>query len=108
MAQSTLSLSGLTMLLSITQQLRCQPQPGHQNASPSLLASQNVVSTMGGGVKVSTDTGGHRVFTVNTALGQVLLLQICICITMCRLQTQRRSSFFYPIIEGLCCYKICL
>ena len=65
--QSTPSLSGLTMLLSITQQLRCQPQPGHQNASPSLLASQNtLVSTMGGGVKVRSDTGG--VLTVYTAL----------------------------------------
>ena len=61
--QSTLSLSGLTMLLSITQQLRCQPRPGHQNASPSPLCWPHKTQCSGqqypphnGGVKVMADT----------------------------------------------------
>lgn len=58
--QSTPSLSGLTMLLSITQQLRCQPRPGHQNASPSPLSPHKTQWSAApltmGGVKVRADT----------------------------------------------------
>ena len=56
---------------------------------------------------------GHRVFTVYTALGQVLLLQICIFITMCRLQTEREekqlfwsNNWGFMLLQAL--FMICL